>query len=132
MIVPVKKLTVITLSNNERRLLDALGRLGVVQLRKLDEAEFVGFKEAAPEEIREYEDLYERLRSLQEKLGVTPEKVGGLEFDKIKALSEELRASIEEFEKRAAALEGKLNESRERLKALEEAKPALQILKEQK
>lgn len=130
MIVPVKKLTVITLSDNEGKLLDALGRLGVVQLRKLDETEFVGFKEAASEEIREYESLYERLRSLQGKLGVTPR--GARRLDKVKAPIGELRASIEEFEKKVAALEGKLEEAKERLKALEDAKPTLQILKEQK
>ncbi|MBS7655992.1 hypothetical protein KEJ50_05800 [Candidatus Bathyarchaeota archaeon] len=73
MIIPVKKLTIITLINNEKKLLDRLGKLGVIQLRKLNEKEFIGFKEVTSKEIREYEALYERLHTLK-KLIEEPEK----------------------------------------------------------
>ena len=70
MITPVKKLSVITLTDNEPLILEEIGKLGVVQLRKLDEAEFIGFNNIVIEEIREYESLSERFKTLYNKFEV--------------------------------------------------------------
>ncbi len=132
MIVPVKKFTAVTLIDNARKLLDALGRLGVIQLKKLDESEFIGFKEIVSEEAKEYENLYEKLNALKIKLNASPKKPESLDTTKIKPSINELRSSIESFEKRTIALEEKIKLIKERLKTLKDAKPILQILKEQK
>jgi len=133
MIVPVKKLSIITLSDNEQKLLETLGRLGVIQLRTLDETAFVGFKEVASEETRDYESLQERFRSIQGKLGVTPEemKVDYQEFNRVKASIGELQASIEEFEKKVSAAEARLGETKSRSKILSDARSQLRVLKAQ-
>jgi V/A-type H+-transporting ATPase subunit I len=133
MIVPVKKLTLITLSQNEGRLLDSLGRLGVVHLRKLDEEEFAGFKEVTSEKLRDYENLLEKLRSLREKLNVSPEelkaKAIGLEVTVVDV--EKVQAEVERLENVVNILTEKTRGIREGLKALSEAKPTLQILQSQ-
>ena len=69
MIVPVKKVSLITITDNESSMLEGLGKLGVVQLRKLDEAEFIGFEKVIIEEAREYENLKERFQILYGKFG---------------------------------------------------------------
>jgi len=132
MIIPVKKFTAVTLADNARKLIDTLGRLGVIQLKKLDESEFVGFKEIVSEEAKEYENLYEKLNSLKNKLNASLKKPETIEFTKIKPSLEELKSSIEEFEKRTVELEEKIKSVKEQLKTLNESKPILQILKNQK
>jgi vacuolar-type H+-ATPase subunit I/STV1 len=132
MIVPVKKFTAVTLADNARKLIDTLGRLGVIQLKKLDESEFVGFKEIVSEEAKEYENLYEKLNSLKNKLNASLKKPETIEFTKIKPSLEELKSSIEAFEKRIVELEEKIKSVKEQLKTLNESKPILQILKNQK
>lgn len=132
MIVPVKKLTLITLSQNEGRLLDSLGRLGVVHLRKLDEKEFVGFREVASEKVREYESLLEKLRTLGEKLNVSPgELKAPTPVEAVKVDVEKIQAEVERLEGEASSLSEEGRRIRERLKALSEAKPTLQTLQAQ-
>ena len=65
MIIPVKKITIITLIDNEKNLLTHLGKLGVIQLKKLNEKEFMGFTETSSNELREYELLYDHLCNLK-------------------------------------------------------------------
>jgi V/A-type H+-transporting ATPase subunit I len=132
MIIPVKKFTTVTLADNARKLIDALGRLGVIQLRKLDESEFAGFKEIVSEEAKEYENLYEKLNLLKNRLNDSLKKPETIEFTKIKPSIEELKSSIEDFEKRTVELEEKIKSVKEQLKTLNESKPILQILKTQK
>ncbi|MBS7654877.1 hypothetical protein KEJ50_00005 [Candidatus Bathyarchaeota archaeon] len=132
MIVPVKKFTAITLIDNERPLIEVLGRLGVIQLKKLDESEFIGFKEIVSEEAKEYESLYEKLHALQAKLNATPRKVESLDFSKVRTPIDKLKNSIKEFEEKTIKLEEKIKSVKEKLKTLNEATPMLQILKNQK
>ncbi|MEM2473855.1 MAG: V-type ATPase 116kDa subunit family protein, partial [Candidatus Bathyarchaeia archaeon] len=132
MIIPVKKFTAVTLTENTRKLLDVLGKLGVIQLRKLDESEFIGFKEIVSEEAKEYENLYEKLNSLKIKLNASPKKPESLETTKIKPSIRELKELIENFEKRTVNLEEKIKSIKEQLKTLNNSKPILEILKNQK
>ncbi|MEM2964328.1 MAG: V-type ATPase 116kDa subunit family protein [Candidatus Bathyarchaeia archaeon] len=133
MIVSVKKLTLITLSQNEERLLHSLGRLGVVHLRKLDETEFAGFKEATSEKVREYETLLERLHSLREKMNISLEELKGKpsDLDIAKVDLENVRAEVDRLENAAKALVDEIHDIRERLKSLSEIKPTLQALQSQ-
>ena len=52
MIIPVKKMTIVTLSDYDKLLLEETGKLGVVHLRELTEDEFRGFREETTEEVR--------------------------------------------------------------------------------
>lgn len=133
MIVPVKKLTVITLSDNELKLLETLGRAGVVQLRKLDENEFTGLKEASSRDIKEYESLLEKLSILRGKLDAASQQTkSGPDLDRIKTSPEKLREEIKEFEIEFSALEEKLLRNSSQLKTVIEAKSKLQVLALQK
>ena len=64
MIIPVRKLTIITLQDYEEYLLRELGKLGVVELRKLSEGEVIGFRETTSEDVNRYVELYDRFKNL--------------------------------------------------------------------
>ena len=134
MITPVKKLSVITLTDNEPLILEEIGKLGVVQLRKLDEAEFIGFNNIVIEEIREYESLSERFKTLYNKFEADKTekqiKQGSLTRERIPA--KDLEEKIKSYEQKVADIENQLKESQDWLEELKEAKPILKILKEQK
>jgi V/A-type H+-transporting ATPase subunit I len=134
MITPVKKLSVITLTDNEPLILEEIGKLGVVQLRKLDEAEFIGFNNIVIEEIREYESLSERFKTLYNKFEADKTekqiKQGSLTKERIPA--KDLEEKIKSYEQKVADIENQLKESQDWLEELKEAKPILKILKEQK
>jgi V/A-type H+-transporting ATPase subunit I len=134
MITPVKKLSVITLTDNEPLLLEEIGKLGVVQLRKLDETEFIGFNNIVVEEIREYESLSERFRTLYNKfeVGKTEDQINQKSLTKEKISVEDLEEKIKRYEQKVADIENQLRESQDWLEELKEAKPILKILKEQK
>jgi V/A-type H+-transporting ATPase subunit I len=134
MITPVKKLSVITLTDNEPLILEEIGRLGVVQLRKLDEAEFIGFNNIVVEEIREYESLSERFRTLYNKFEVdkTEDQIKQKSLTKERIPVEDLEEKIKRYEQKVADIENQLRESQDWLEELKEAKPILKILKEQK
>ncbi len=128
MIVPVKKVTIVTLADNERLLLEEIGRLGVVQLKKLTEEEFIGFREETTEEERIYDQLFERLRALNGKFSVEGEilkKRVNLDLQ-----SEKLEETIKEYEERAANLELQLKEAKDQLDELRDAEPILKIMRE--
>ncbi|MBS7645956.1 MAG: V-type ATPase 116kDa subunit family protein [Candidatus Bathyarchaeia archaeon] len=127
MIIPVKKVTVLTLADYERPLLEELGRLGAVQLRRLREDEYIGFREETAEEERAYDQLYERLKMLHGKFsrGEAPSKevYGTIPPERVE---EEVKA----FEDRAAGLEGEIREAKERTKELEDVRPILKAMEE--
>lgn len=125
MIVPVKKVTVITLADNERLLLEELGRLGVIQLRKLTEDEYIGFKEERAEEERVYDQLYERLRMLRGKLSD-----GAIQVIQEIVPPEKVEEVVKDFESKVASLEENIREAKDRLNELERAKPILKAMEE--
>ncbi len=137
MIVPMKKLTAVTLIENESELLESLGWLGVIQLQRLDDSEFVSFRAVTVEELRKCEIICELLRSVERKLGVSPKgiKKEHLEFDDSRKAIKDLRArasQIEEFEKKVVFLDEQVDATISRLNELKEAKPALRILQKHK
>ncbi len=133
MIVPVKKVSLVTITDNESLMLEEIGKVGAIQFRKLDEAEFIGFEDIVVEEKRVYESLLERYRILYGKLGIakilSPEEQKNI--IKEQATVEELTKEIEVFEKRAADIEGGLKEGRDWLEELNKAEPVLLTLKNQ-
>ncbi len=132
MIIPVKKVSLITMTDNESFMLEGLGKLGVVQLQKLDEAEFIGFEKRVIEDQREYENLKERFQLLYGKLGrAVSLQVGRTGIDKKIIPEKELTVKLEELEKKATDIESELREKEEYLKEINEIKPTLQILKDQ-
>ncbi|HDH06975.1 MAG TPA: hypothetical protein ENF87_01265, partial [Thermoproteales archaeon] len=69
-IVPVKKMTIITLQEFEDIILTELGKRSVIELRALSEEEFSGFRKVTVEEIRDIEHLLTQLMQLYKKLGI--------------------------------------------------------------
>ena len=69
-IVPVKKMTIITLQKFEDIVLTELGRRSVIELKALSEEEFSGFRKATVEEIRDIEHLLTQLMQLYKKLDI--------------------------------------------------------------
>ena len=127
MIIPVKKVTVLTLADHERFLLEELGRLGAVQLRRLSGDEYIGFREETAEEERVYDQLYERLRILHGKLSDGPIQSG----EALEAVPpEKVEGIVKDFEDRAAGLEEEIRKARDRLNELERAKPFLKAMEE--
>lgn len=126
MIVPVKKVTVVTLADNERFLLEGLGRLGAIQLRRLTEDEYIGFREETAEEERIYEQLYEKLRMLRGKLSDGMIRVEAQEDVPPEKAEEVVKA----FEDETASLEEEIREAKDRLNELEGAKPILRAMEE--
>ncbi|MHA1590577.1 MAG: V-type ATP synthase subunit I [Candidatus Njordarchaeales archaeon] len=69
-IVPVKKMTIITLQEFEDLILTELGRRSVIELKALSEEEFGGFRKVTVKEIRDIENLLTQLMELYKKLGI--------------------------------------------------------------
>ena len=132
MIIPVKKLSLVTMTDNESSMLEGLGKLGVVQLKKLDEAEFIGFEKVIIEETREYENLKERFQILHGKFGdIISAQEEQIEIDREIIPEKELSKCLEEFELRTTNIESQLREVTDYQKDLNYAKPSLQILRDQ-
>lgn len=129
--IPIKKLTVITLNDNEPKLIESIGELGLIQLHRLDDSEFVGFNRVNPEEIRKFENTYEQLNFIRNKLSTASKDVKkeSEDFNEYEKTIKNIDAPIEEFEKRVISLREKVNTTVSRLKELKEAKFALQIFK---
>lgn len=68
MIIPVKKLTVVTLKDYMDELLTVLGEMGVVELKKLSQGEIIGFKETVSEDLAIYAGLWDRFKNLYSKI----------------------------------------------------------------
>ncbi|MCW3974893.1 MAG: hypothetical protein NWE86_01445, partial [Candidatus Bathyarchaeota archaeon] len=132
MIIPVKKVSLVTITDNESSMLEGLGKLGVVQLKKLDEAEFIGFEKVIIEETREYENLKERFQILYGKFGdIISVQEEQMELDREIIPEKELSKCLEEFELRTTNIESQLREVTDYHKDLNDAKPSLQILRDQ-
>jgi len=131
MIVPVKKLTIITMRDFEEDILWNLGKLGVVQLRKLKEEEFLGFKEAVVEEVHKYAELLDRYSSLYKHLCrdgcAIVKKSELLKEGKVSYL--ELEKTIDKFESRVAYISTEISRHEQRIKSLSELLEKLQVLK---
>lgn len=120
MVVSVKKLTIITLRDYEEDLLWDLGKLGVVQLKKLKEKEFLGFKEAIAEDVHKYVELLDRYKALYNALCIdckipkTPEK---LKEGKVSPL--ELEREIDMLESKLAYINTESSRCEQRIASLE-------------
>ena len=64
MIIPAKKLLIVTLRDRETQVLRRLGELGVVQLRKLTDEDASKFREMEVEKLRELEKIYHKFIEL--------------------------------------------------------------------
>jgi len=64
LIIPAKKLLIVTLRDRETQVLRRLGELGVVQLRKLTDEDASKFREMEVEKLRELEKIYHRFIEL--------------------------------------------------------------------
>ena len=113
MITPVKKLTVAALRDYEGLVMRELGRLGVIQLKELDELEYLGFKSEDSRVIKELESLYQRLLDLGRKLGIEiGEGADGMRF-------EDARRTLLELEERAEKLLKEIKRIEDRLKRVD-------------
>ncbi|MCX8187143.1 MAG: hypothetical protein N3F65_00845 [Nitrososphaeria archaeon] len=68
MIIPAKKLLIVTLRDHEARVLKRLGELGVIQLRKLTNEDASRFREMETEKLRELETIYRKFIELSRML----------------------------------------------------------------
>jgi V/A-type H+-transporting ATPase subunit I len=124
MIIPVKRVTIVTLTGHEDLILDGLGKLGIVQLEKLPEEKFEGLREViTKEEVAKYTELYEKFQSLFEKaskeIRLSKERLA--ETIPTGISIEELEESLNDLEKAVANLDH-----------LKEVKSTIRILKDQK
>ncbi|MBS7631959.1 hypothetical protein KEJ47_10450 [Candidatus Bathyarchaeota archaeon] len=129
MIIPVKKITVVTLIDSERFILEEMGKLGVVQLRELRGDEFKGFRAESGEEEKTYDQLYERLKALHGKLSngfYSTAVAAGTDIE-----PEKIEEIIRGYEERATELEVKLKDIDGRLDELKKAKPILDLMGEE-
>ena len=131
MLIPIKKLTVVTLNDNESKLLESIGKLGIIQLQRLNDSEFVGFDRVNLEEIRKFETIYEQLNFIKNKLGTISKDVEkeSKNFNEHEKIIKNMDDPIEEFEKKVISLREKVNITVSRLKELKETKFVLQIFK---
>ncbi|MEM2122548.1 MAG: V-type ATPase 116kDa subunit family protein [Candidatus Bathyarchaeia archaeon] len=125
--MPVRKVTVLTLADYEKFILEELGKLGAIQLRRLSGEEYIGFREETAEEERVYDQLYERLRILHGKLSEETASPGGA-YEEVPP--EKVEDTVKDFEDRAARLDEEIRGSRERLNELGRAKPFLKAMEE--
>ena len=125
MIIPAKKLTLVALRDSEEEVLKEIGRLGIIQLRKLSEEEFIGFKEEEVGEIKELEALYERFRELKEKLKIAPRSV---DVARIKEI--DFKKSLNHFYDKYHKIEASLNELKRKVARLKKLQAVLRKLKE--
>lgn len=85
MIIPAKKLLIITLRDHENRVLRRLGELGIIQLRKLTDEDASKFREMEVEKLRELETIYHKFIELCKML------TGGLFGEEVKLYEEYAR-----------------------------------------
>ena len=123
-VVPVKKVTVVTLTDYEDELIRELGRLGVVDLRQLSEEEFVGLERAKPAEVRKYRELLSRVEALCSKLSIG--EVPGVS-ERLLPL-EEIEKTVSECERKLGEIESEAEKLRSQLSELEEVKRGLELL----
>ncbi|MEM2210973.1 MAG: V-type ATPase 116kDa subunit family protein [Nitrososphaerales archaeon] len=124
MIITVKKITIVTLTEYEDFILSELGKLGIMELKKLREDEFKGLREVGnEEEVAKYTELYGRFNSLYNQL------IG--EIQEPKELKVEItltKIPIKELEEIISKLESDVAT----LNQLKELKKMIDILKNQK
>ena len=132
MIIPVKKLTVVILKDYEEKVLRGLGKLGVVELKKLSEGEVIGFKEKVSEDVSQYMDLLSRFKSLYEK--VCPDVCPNIKLYEGEITSKvpyhTLESKLKIYELNINGLTGELKKFSDYLQELEDAKPIVELLSE--
>ncbi|MGQ4834125.1 MAG: V-type ATP synthase subunit I [Candidatus Asgardarchaeia archaeon] len=133
MIVPVKKLTIITLQDIEEELIWNLGKLGAVQLKRLSEEDFLGFQKTSEEELHKYEELLDRFNTIYRSLcpescEFVKKNIENLDI-RHKINPVDLEEEISQYESTLAYLETELNRHLQRIKSLESIKETLSILK---
>ncbi len=124
---PMEKLTVVTLREFDEKILEGLGRLGVLHLKRVEGPEFFGLKSEELKVRQEYEDLYNRLNLLRKRLGVEeiPETERAVEMSE-----KELKSCIESSERVLDRLLSELEDANKTLSQLEERKKRLEILRD--
>ncbi len=130
MIIPVKKLTVLTLKDFEEEIISTIGKLGAVELKKLTEGEIIGFRETTSEEANYYMELWDRFRNLFEKVcpnGCPNMKIYTKSITN-KIPYNQLEAKLKPYEMTLLSLLNKINEKKKYLETLEDAEPILKLL----
>jgi len=80
LIIPARKLVIVTLRDHERRVIRRLGELGVVQLRRLGEEDARRIREAEADKLRELEELSGKLIQLWQELSRLGAVEGGEDY----------------------------------------------------
>ena len=124
---PMKKLTVITLRDNDEKVLGILGTLGVLHMKKVEGLEFLGLKSDELKVRQEYSNLYDRVNLLQKRLGIV-EIPATVELPEISKT--ELNGYVERYERKLDDLLLKLSDEKESLGELIERKRRLRVLEE--
>lgn len=130
MLIPVKKLTIITLTDFEEELLWNLGKLGAIQLKKPNEEELLGFKSTSSEESRRYEELLDRFNNLCKSLCPDDYEISRKEsvFQEKESLID-IEKVISEYENKLAYITAELSRNEERIKSLKFIKETLKFLR---
>ena len=130
MIIPVKKLTVLTLRDYEEEVLSTLGKLGVVELKKLSEGEIIGFKEETSEEVNIYLELWERFKNLFDRVcpNGCPEMKQYTKPISSKVPHGELSSKLKLYEMTLNGLLDKIKEKESYLEKLTNSKPIIKLL----
>ncbi|MHA1469243.1 MAG: V-type ATP synthase subunit I [Candidatus Asgardarchaeia archaeon] len=130
MLIPVKKLTIITLTDFEEELLWNLGKLGAIQLKKPNEEELLGFESTSSEESRRYEELLDRFNNLCKSLCPDDYEISRKEsvFQEKESLID-IEKVISEYENKLAYITAELSRNEERIKSLKFMKEKLKFLR---
>ncbi len=131
MIIPVKKLTIVVLKDYEEKILKDLGKLGVVELKKLSEGEVIGFREVVSEDVNKYMELLDRFKSLYNKVCAN-----GCESLKIfqgeitaKVPYHDLDAKLKSHEMEIYGLGNQIKAKEDRREMLVKLRPIVEMLK---
>lgn len=126
MIIPVKKVTIVTLMDKQSQILEEVGKIGVVQLNKLSSDEILGFREETAEDDVLHDQLYDRWQTLHDKLSDEGEQI---EKESVDIKPEKLEEVITNYETRYAEQDEQYRELDNHLTTLKNARPILDCMK---
>ncbi|MHA1665421.1 MAG: V-type ATPase 116kDa subunit family protein [Candidatus Njordarchaeales archaeon] len=100
MIIKTKKVTILAIKEVIDQLLAELGRHGIIEIKKPDEKEFIGFRKQIIEERTFYPELIDKLKSLIDKYAIKERIQKEIEIKLEKKISiKEAREIIEHYER---------------------------------
>ncbi len=128
-IVPVRKVTIITFTDFEEEIIRDLGRIGIVDLKSLEEGEIAGFRKVTVEHIHKYQELLDRLRTLYGKVfdSVKPREIDVEVKSRIDPYDLETKIAL--YEREINGIESELDSLRKELGGSERIKERLSLLR---